>query len=158
MAIQAKLIETSKQINVGNAQLQIKVQEKKRSELTLKELEGFGTQANTLKAVGRMYAPQNHLMSLLRAHTPPSLSMISFLGEDIEFGKSLMDYCCFSVCRFIAQSPSELTAELTAKIQSSEAEAEMLRKNLDYLDKSKKEAENSLQELVVKNTKDLAVS
>lgn len=80
MTIQAKLIDTSKQFNIANAQLQIKVQDKKRSELTLKELEGFGNDANTFKSVGRMYVPPHSAALKISAYVLGEYYHLDLLG------------------------------------------------------------------------------
>jgi len=113
MALQTKLIEASKQLSLATATLQYKQQEKKRNELTLKEMGAFDDSVNTYQSVGRM---------------------------------------------FLLSKPSELKGQLNKTLQENDSDIEALKKNVEYLERVKKEGEAGIQELVEKKTKELAVS
>jgi len=49
------LVETSKQLSLASTTLSLKQQERRRTELTLKELDPITDDVKTFKGVGRMY-------------------------------------------------------------------------------------------------------
>ena len=55
MTLQARVVETSQQLQLARTSFQLKIQERKRADVTLRELEKIGDDVPTYRAVGRMF-------------------------------------------------------------------------------------------------------
>ena len=105
MAIQTRLVEQSNQLQTARTAQQLKLQEHKRNDMTLRELEKLDDNVTTYRAVGRM-----------------------FLGTTL----------------------AEARQDLAARRDKAKAEAEVAGRNIETLERSLAQGEESLRELVQK--------
>jgi len=105
MAIQTRLVEQSNQLQTARTAQQLKLQEHKRNDMTLRELEKLDDNVTTYRAVGRM-----------------------FLGTTL----------------------AEAREDLAARRDKAKADAEAAGRNIEALERSLAQGEESLRELVQK--------
>ena len=118
-------MDQRRQLSVASTTLQMKQQEKRRLELTTSQLAEIPDGTTAYKAIGRMYE-----------HSAPLL-----LSGDINALRS-----------FLQEPMKDLRGELQKRADETDADTEALEKNVLYLEKSIKETDATIKELMSRAT------